>query len=34
MEYESTEIIFVIGVLGTVSKGLVPGFEDLEIRGR
>ena len=24
----------VIGILGTVTKGLVQGLEDLEIRGR
>ena len=27
-------IPIVIGVLGTVTKGLVQGLEDLEIRGR
>ena len=27
-------IPIVIGVLGTVNKGLVQGLEDLEIRGR
>ena len=29
-----TVIPIVIGVLGTVTKGLVKGLEDLEIRGR
>ena len=29
-----TVIPIVIGALGTVSKGLVEGLEDLEIRGR
>ncbi len=29
-----TLIPIVIGVLGTVTKGLVQGLEDLEIRGR
>ena len=29
-----TVMLFVIGVLGTVTKGLVLGLEDFEIRGR
>ena len=29
-----TVIPIVIGVLGTVTKGLVPGMEGLEIKGR
>ena len=29
-----TVIPIVIGVLGTILKGLVMGLEDLEIRGR
>ena len=29
-----TVILIVIGALGTVTKGLVQGLEDLEIRGR
>ena len=29
-----TVIPIVIGALGTVTKGLVQGLEDLEIRGR
>ena len=29
-----TVIQIVIGVLGTVTKGLVQGLEDLEIRGQ
>ena len=29
-----TVILIVIHVLGTVTKGLVQGLEDLEIRGR
>ena len=29
-----TEIPIAIGALGTVTKGLVLGLEDLEIRGR
>ena len=29
-----TVILIVIGVLGTVTKGLVPVQEDLEIKGR
>ena len=29
-----TIIRVVIGTLGTVTKGLVPGLEDLEITGR
>ena len=29
-----TVILIVIGAFGTVSKGLVKGMEDLEIRGR
>ena len=29
-----TIIQIVIGALGTVTKGLVQGLEDLEIRGR
>ena len=28
-----TVILIVIGALGTVSKGLVQGLKDLEIRG-
>ena len=31
---KGTVIPNVIGVLGTVTKGLVQGLEDLEIRGR
>ena len=27
-------IIIVIGALGTITKGLVQGLDDLEIRGR
>ena len=34
MEHESKFIPIVIGALGTVTKGLVKGLEDLEIRGR
>ena len=33
MEHESDGDI-VVGALGTVTKGLVQGLEDLEIRGR
>ena len=29
-----TVILFVIGALGTATKGLVKGLEDLKIRGR
>ena len=29
-----TMISIVIGVLGTVTKGLILGLEDLEMRGR
>ena len=29
-----TVIPIVIGALGTVTKGLIPGLEDLEIRGQ
>ena len=29
-----TFILIIIGALGTVSKGLMKGLEDLEIRGR
>ena len=29
-----TVILIVIGTLGTISKGLVKGLEDLAIRGR
>ena len=29
-----TVILTVIGALGTVTKGLIKGLEDLEIRGR
>ena len=29
-----TVILIVIGVLGTVTEGLLKGLEDLEIRGR
>ena len=29
-----TVIPIIIGVLGTVTKGLIQGLEDLEIRGR
>ena len=31
---EVTVIPIVIGVLGTIAKGLVQGEEDLEIKGR
>ena len=31
---EMTVLLFVIGSLGTVTKGLVQGLEYLEIRGR
>ena len=34
MEHESDGDSNVIGALGTVTKGLVEGLEDLEIRGR
>ena len=30
----ATVIAIVIGALGTVTKGLVQGLEDLEIRGQ
>ena len=33
-EHEGTIIQIVIGVLGTVIKGILKGLEDLEIRGR
>ena len=29
-----TVILIVIGALGTVTKGLIKGLEDLEIRGK
>ena len=31
---KATEILILIGALGTVTKGLIKGLEDLEIRGR
>ena len=34
LEYESVNILIVIGLLGTVTKSLVQRLEDLEIRGR
>ena len=34
VEYESDGYTIVIGALGTVTKGLIKGLEDLEIRGR
>ena len=34
MENASEGITIVIGALGTVTKGLIKGLEDLEIRGR
>ncbi len=33
-EHEKTGILIVIGMLGTVFKGLVLEVEELEIRGR
>ena len=29
-----TVVLIVIGAFGTVTKGLIQGLEDLEIRGR
>ena len=34
MEHKMTVIPVVMGALGTISKGLVKGLEDLEIRGQ
>ena len=34
IEHEGTVIPIVLGALSTVTKGLIKGLEDLEIRGR
>ena len=34
MKHEGDSIPIVIGAFGTVTKGLLKGLEDLEIRGR